>query len=58
MEIIMALITFIAGNLGSGLLGSSMDWPDAGAIVAISVMGAFILRRLKQNNKKEDEDEE
>lgn len=58
MEIIMPLITFIAGNLGSGILGGSTTWPDAGAIVAISVMGAFILRRLKQNNKKEDEDEE
>lgn len=38
MEFIAAIITFIAGYLGA-TMGAVMNWPDAGAIVAITVMG-------------------
>lgn len=35
--------TFFAGYLGSAFLGTAMNWPDAGAIVAVATMGGFIL---------------
>ena len=41
-------ITFIAGYLGA-TMGAVMNWPDAGAIVAITVMGFFILKRMKKD---------
>lgn len=51
MEFIAAIITFIAGYLGA-TMGAVMNWPDAGAIVAITVMGFFILKRMKKTSKK------
>lgn len=51
MEWIAAIVTFIAGYLGSALLGATLNWPDAGAITAIAVMGAFILRSLKKRGE-------
>lgn len=54
MEIVVALITIVAGYLGGAFIGTPMNWPDAGAVVAVAVMGAFILRRIdsiKTQNK-------
>lgn len=48
MEMLAFVATVIAGYFGSALLGSAMNWPDAGAIVAIATMGAFILYRLRK----------
>ena len=45
MEIIAALVTIIAGFLGDSLLGTRLNWPGAGAIIAIAVMGMFILKK-------------
>lgn len=56
MEIIAVIVTIIAGYLGTALLGSAMNWPDAGAIVAIAVMGFFILRKLNKNGKDNQPD--
>ena len=56
MEIIAVIITIIVGYLGSALLGNAMNWPDAGAIVAIAVMGFFILRKLDKNGKDNQPD--
>ena len=39
--------TVFAGYLGSALLGTAMNWPDAGAIVAVATMGAFILWAIR-----------
>lgn len=47
MIILAFIVTVIAGFLSSGFLGSQMNWPDAGAIVAIAVMGSFILWTLR-----------
>lgn len=46
MEILAAVVTIIAGFLGAGLLGLTLNWPNAGAVVAIAVMGAFILKKI------------
>lgn len=51
MEFIAAIITFIAGYLGA-TMGAVMNWPDAGAIVAITVMGFFILKRIEKRRVK------
>lgn len=56
MEIIAVIVTIIVGYLGSALLGNAMNWPDAGAVVAITVMGFFILRKLDKNGKDNQPD--
>ena len=48
MEIFAFGVTVIAGYFGAALLGDTMNWPDAGAIVAIATMGAFILHELRR----------
>lgn len=49
MEILAFFVTIVAGYFGAALLGATMNWPDAGAIVAIAVMGSFILRELRHH---------
>lgn len=49
--IVAVLVTFFAGYLGSALLGTLLNWPDAGAIVAIATMGAFILAALNRRDR-------
>ena len=51
MEFIAAIITFIAGYLGA-TMGAVMNWPDAGAIVAITVMGFHSKKNEKRRVKK------
>jgi hypothetical protein len=51
MEIIAAIATIIAGFLGASILGLALNWPDAGAVVAIAVMGAFILKKIDRLKK-------
>jgi len=52
MEIIAFIITVIAGFLGSLILGSILNWPNAGAIIAIATMGSIILWTIDQPNNK------
>ena len=49
--------TFFAGYLGSALLGTALNWPDAGAIAAVSTMGAFILWALRHPKPPEKDGE-
>ncbi len=49
--VIACLVTFVAGYLGSAILGTMWNWPDAGAIVAIAVMGGFILAALHKQKQ-------
>ena len=49
--------TFFAGYLGSALLGTALNWPDAGAIAALSTMGAFILWALRHPKPPEKDGE-
>ena len=39
MELFAVVVTIVAGFLGAGLLGNWLNWPDAGAVVAVAVMG-------------------
>lgn len=57
MEIVAFLVTIAAGYLGSALLGANMNWPDAGAIVAVAVMGCFILRELRRRRSHPDKED-
>lgn len=54
MEIGAAIVTIIVGFLGTGVIGASMNWPDAGAIFAIATMGAFILRAIRHPKNKQN----
>lgn len=53
LEFIAAMVTIIAGYLGAAILAETMNWPDGGSVIAIAVMGAFILRRLDHNGSDE-----
>ncbi len=55
-DIIIAVMTFVVGFLGAVYLGGILNWPDAGAIVAIAFMGFFILRRLDKDGKDDQSD--
>lgn len=46
MEIIAGIVTIVAGYFGAGVLGLTLNWPDAGAVVAVAVMGVFILMKI------------
>ena len=48
MDIIAVVITVVAGFFGLAILGANMYWSDAGAIIAVAVMGFFILRTIKK----------
>ncbi len=55
-DIIIAVMTFVVGFLGTVYLGGPLNWPDAGAIVAIAFIGFFILRRLDKDGKDDQSD--
>ena len=46
------VVTFIAGYLGTATLGNLLNLPDAGAVVAICVMGIFIMSKIQQSRKE------
>ena len=59
MRILGAIVcTFLAGFLGTGILGNLLNWPDAGAVCAICVMGAFILYTCLENKNPQSEEDE
>lgn len=55
-DITIAVMTVVVGFLGALYLGTTLNWPDAGAIVAIAFMGFFILRRLDKDEKDDQSD--
>lgn len=48
MNLLAFILTIVGGYLADGILGINMEWPDAGAIFAIAIMGAFILKKLDE----------
>ena len=53
----MVVLTVLSGYLGAGILGSYLNWPDAGAVTAVAVMGAFILWEVRKTSCKKDKEE-
>ena len=53
LEFTAAIVTVIVGYLGAAILAETINWPDGGSVIAIAVMGAFILRRLDHNGSDE-----
>ena len=49
MDLLAFILTIVGGYLADGILGINMEWPDAGAIFAIAIMGTFILRKMDKN---------
>ena len=45
------IATIITGIIGA-YLGALIEFPNAGIIVAIAVMGGFIINELKERNEK------
>lgn len=51
-EIKAAIITFIIAILADMIFISLLNWPGIGAIVAICIMGAFILYEIRRPGDK------
>lgn len=51
MDIQTFIISLIIGILSAFILEPIFNWPDAGAIIAISFVGARIIWQLKKQNK-------
>jgi len=50
--IILAVVSTIVAGIVGGAIGSSfMNYPDMGLIVAIAVMGGFIMAGIKRHSK-------
>lgn len=43
------ILTVFVGYVGTVLLNAAIHWPDGGIIVAIAVMGCFILEKLQRS---------
>ena len=59
VEVLAFIVTILAGYLGSAL-GWKMNWPEAGPIAAIAIIGSIILwqiRHPKDQNQKADKEE-
>ena len=60
MEIIVFLATIFVGFFGSAIFGTLLNWPDAGAVVAIAFIGSLIMRSIRtvrdRLDKKDTED--
>lgn len=51
MEVLAFVVTILAGYLGSAF-GWKMNWPEAGPIVAIAIIGSIILWQIRHPNGK------
>ena len=49
------LYTVLVGYLIGNPLGYYIAWPNASAVLAIAVMGAFILRYIRKTEEKTEE---
>lgn len=49
-----AIITIFAGYLGDAILGDLLNWPGAGAITAVAVMGGFVLRAMERGKESKE----
>ena len=58
MDIRTFVVTLIIGFLGTGLLGELLNWPDAGAVLAIAFVGARIIWELQKKNADGEEAKE
>lgn len=56
MGIIAFIVTAVAGYLGSALFYEWMNWPQAGPVFAVAVMGCFILRAVRGAKKQSGEE--
>lgn len=52
------ILTVFAGYLGAAFLDAFFNWPGGGAVVAVAVMGCFILAKLHRlgNNGQDGAD--
>ena len=47
-----AVVTFVVGYLGSAFFAEWMNWPQAGPVLAIAVMGVYILDAVEKRNDR------
>lgn len=57
-EITLFFLTILLGFAGASFLGSWLNWPDAGAVVAIAFVGACLMWRQRHGTGAEKKDEE
>lgn len=57
MGVLLSMIlTVVGGFLAAATVGSAMNWPDAGSVFAVAIMGACILLQLKKKDETENEE--
>ena len=49
------VLTFAAGYLGTALFDAWMNWPQAGPVLAVAVMGAYILYAIRSQRQDKDD---
>lgn len=47
-EALFFIATVAVGYLGAAIVGSWLNWPEAGAVFAIAFVGAVLLHERKQ----------
>ena len=55
MAIFAFFVTIFVGFFASGIFGSWLNWPDAGAVFAVATMGAFILHEVRKLTRETPE---
>ena len=50
--VLALFFTVLVGYLADAVVGSLLNWPCAGAIFAIAVMGLFLLNELENLKEK------
>ena len=51
MEIVAFLVTVFGGYVCTAVFSEWMNWPQAGPIFAVAVMGCFILRAIRKRGE-------
>ena len=53
MPIFAFFLTIFVGFFATGIFGSWLNWPDAGAVFAIATMGAFLMWEVRKLTREE-----
>ena len=54
MPLLAFIVTIAAGIFTDGYIGVPMNWPNAGTVIAVAVMGCFILWAVRRQKPGEE----
>ena len=53
MAILVFFVTIIVGLYATSIFGGWINWPQAGPVFAIAVVGAFLMREIRKLTREE-----